>query len=119
MKGDPEDLGPHSDEKSRMKTVLRLASYTLPSLVTVFALLLCWRRHFVQDSILGTGLWIAGSVYFAIFLNRRSRGLSARIFETMAGPDRDFTHNDQADIGALTGAAIFIGFLAYILIMHW
>jgi hypothetical protein len=102
-----------------MKAILRVASFALPSVVIILALLVCWRRHFVEHIILWAGLTIAGSFYFAIFLNRRSRGFSARIFETQAGPDRDFSHNDQADMGALTGAAIFVGFLAYILIKHW
>jgi len=117
--GDSDDLGPNSGEELRMKAVLRFASFALPSLVIVMALLFCWRRHFVENSIFGAGLEIAGGVYGAIYLNRRSRGLSARIFESSAGPDRDFSHNNQADAGALTGAAIYVGFLVYILIEQW
>jgi hypothetical protein len=119
MKGDSEDLGPDSDEGSRMKAALRFASVVLPSLATGMALLLCWRRHFVAQSILGAGVEIAGSVYIAIFFYRRSRGQSARIFYSSTGPDQDQDSQDQTDIGALLGAAIYAGILAYALIEFW
>ena len=117
--GDSENLESDSREDSRLKAVLRIVSFALPSLATSLALLLCWRRHFVAQIILGAGVEIAGSVYVAIFLNRRSRGLSARIFYAYTGPECDSGDQDQTDIGGLTGAVIYVAFLAYILIKHW
>jgi hypothetical protein len=102
-----------------MKAALRFASFALPSLATIVALLLCWRRHFDGQIIPGAGFEIAVSIFLAIFLIRRSRGQSARLFETSTGPDQDQSSQDQVDIGALTGAAIYVGFLAYILIEQW
>jgi hypothetical protein len=117
--GDSENSRSDSHVYSGLKAVLRFVSFALPSLATIMALVCCWRRHFVEQSFLWAGFEIAGSVYGAIFLNRRSRGRSARFFETSTGPDRDQSSQDQGDIGALTGAAIYVGFLAYILIEQW
>jgi hypothetical protein len=106
-------------DNSRKRGILRLASFVLPALVTIMSLLICWRRHFDKHSIEGAGVGIAGSVYFAIFLYRRSRGLSARIFYAYTGPDRDSSHQDQSDIGGLWGAAILIGMMVYMLFEYW
>jgi hypothetical protein len=102
-----------------MKTLLRYVSFALPSLVTIMALLLGWRQHFVAQSIPGVAGGIAGSIYLGIFFNRRSRGLSARIFYASTGPDEDQSSQDQTDIGALIGAAVFVGIAAYLLIKFW
>ena len=40
---------------SGLKAVLRFASFALPSLATIMALVCCWRRHFVEQSILWAG----------------------------------------------------------------
>jgi hypothetical protein len=106
-------------DNSGKRGILRFASYVLPALVTIISLLICWRRHFDRNSIAGAGVGIAGSFYCAVALYRRSRGLSARIFSAYTGPDRDSSHQDQSDIGALWGAAIFIGFMVFMLIKYW
>jgi|SRR5450631_157047 hypothetical protein len=102
-----------------MKAILRFASFALPSLVTSLALLLCWRLHFVERSIRWAGVGIALSVYLAIFLNRRSRGLSARLFNLSTGLDSDESSKDQTDIGALWAASIYVGGIAFMLIKYW
>lgn len=96
-----------------------MASFALPSIVTGLALLLCWRRHFAAQKLLAAGLAIVMSVYFAIFLNRRSRSLSARFFVASTGPDRDQSSRDQTDIAALWVVVILIGVMAYIVIKDW
>jgi len=106
-------------ENSGKRGILRLASVVLPALVTVMSLLICWRQHFVKHSIEGACFGIAASVYFAIFLYRRSRGLSARIFYASTGPDCDSSHQDQSDIGGLWGAAILTGMTVYMLFAYW
>jgi hypothetical protein len=53
-------------ENSGKRGILRLASFALPSVVTILSLLICWRRHFDKNSIEGAGVGIAGSVYCAI-----------------------------------------------------
>jgi hypothetical protein len=62
---------------------------------------------------------IALCVYFAIFLSRRSRGLSAAFFYASTGPDRDEDSQDRTDFVALWGAAISIGGMAYTVIKYW
>jgi len=119
LMGDSRELGSDSDARSKMKAILRLTSFALPSLVTIIALLVCWRRHFVKQSIESAGLAIALCVYLAIFLIRRSRGLSARFFYASTGPDSDESSQDQTDIGALWAAAIIVGVSAYTLFEYW
>jgi hypothetical protein len=119
LTGDSEELGPDSHEQSRMKAIFRLVSFALPSLVTIMALLLGWRQHFDGRSIPGVAAAIAGSIYLAIFFHRRSRGLSARIFNAATGPDEDQSSQDQTDIGVLMGTAVYIGIIVYALIRYW
>ena len=102
-----------------MKAIFRLVSFALPCLVTVMALLLGWRQHFVGKSIPGVAAAIVGSIYLAIFFNRRSRGLSARIFNASTGPDEDQSSQDQTDIGVLIGTAVYLGIAMYALIKYW
>ena len=106
-------------ENSGKRGILRLASFVLPSLVTIMSLLICWRQHFTEHSIEATGFSVALCVYLAIFLNRRSRGLCAAFFYASTGPDRDETSQDQTDIAALWGAAIVVGGNAYMLFKCW
>lgn len=106
-------------ENSGKRGILRLASFVLPSVVTISSLLICWRRHFDKNSIAAAGVGIALSVYAAIALNRRSRGLSARLFYAYTGPDRDSSDQDRSDIGGLVGAAILIGMMVYMLFKYW
>jgi hypothetical protein len=106
-------------ENSEKRGILRLTSFVLPSVVTILLILVCWRRHFDKNSIEGAGVGIALSLYAAIALNRRSRGLSARIFYAYTGPDCDSSRQDRSDIGGLWGAAIFIGMTLYMLFKYW
>jgi hypothetical protein len=106
-------------ENSGKRGILRLASFALPSLMTISMLLICWRQHFVKQSIEAAVFSIALCVYFAIFLNRRSRGLSAAFFYTSTGPDRDEDSQDQTDVGGLWGAAIIIVGMVYTVIKCW
>jgi hypothetical protein len=106
-------------ENSGKRGILRLASFVLPSVVTILSLIICWRRHFIEQSVLAAGAGISLSVYAAIALNRRSRGLSARFFYAYTGPDRDSSHQDQSDIGGLVGTVILIGVMVYMLIKYW
>jgi hypothetical protein len=108
-----------SDEQSRIKTILRIASFALPSFVTIFGLLDCWRRHFNMQSIESAGLLIALSLYLAVFLHRRSRGLAASYFYASNGPDRDETSRENLDVIAVLGAAVLAGTVAYGLFKHW
>jgi hypothetical protein len=103
----------------QLRLVLRFASYVLPCLSLIVALLLGWRQHFVWQSIPGVVGEIGGSIYIAIFLHRRSRGQSARIFNAATGPSEDQSSQDQTDIGVLWGGAIYIGMLIYVLIQFW
>ena len=114
-----EHLEPDSQADSGMKLTLRVASFILPSIVTIVELLHCWRLRFIKQCILGAGFAIAMSVYVAIFLYRRSYGYSARIFYVTTGPNRDTGHQDQTDTGVLFGAAIYVGIMAYMLIKDW
>ena len=106
-------------ENSGKRGILRLASFALPSLMTISMLLVCWRQHFVKQSIEAAIFSIALCVYFAIFLNRRSRGLSAAFFYASTGPDRDEDSQDKTDVGGLWGAAIIIGGMVYTVIKYW
>ena len=99
--------------------MLRLASFAFPSIVTILALLLCWRAHFSKNSLLASAFSFALGIYFAIYYHRRSRGLSANFGNVNPGPDRDWSYNDQSDIGALWAAAPIIGVLAYTVFKHW
>jgi drug/metabolite transporter (DMT)-like permease len=103
----------------RVKAMLRLASFAFPSVVTILALLLCWRAHFSKNSLLASAFIVAIGIYFAVYYHRRSRGLSANLGYNNPGPDRDWGYNDQSDIGALWGAAILVGFMAYLLFESW
>ena len=116
---DSENAGSNSREASRLRAALRIASFVVTPLVTILALLLCWRQHFVENSIVGSGLALAISVYFAIFLNRRSRGLSARFGVASTGPDREQSSQDQTDIGALWAVALYVVGFAYVVIERW
>jgi hypothetical protein len=91
----------------------------LPSTATVVAALLCWRSDFVSQSIIGAAVEVAISLYLAIFLNRRSRGLPARIAYAYTGPDRDPGDQDQSDFGGLTAAALCIGGMVWLLVKYW
>lgn len=106
-------------ENSGKRGILRLASFLLPAFVIIISLLICWRRHFVRQSIEAAVFSIALCVYFAIFLNRRSRGLSAAFFYASTGPDRDEDSQDQTDVGGLWGAAIIVGGMVYMVIKYW
>jgi hypothetical protein len=117
LMGDSELSG--SDEQSRIKAILRFASFALPSLVTILMLFFCWRRHFNKQSLESAGLVIAWCVYMAVFLNRRSRGLAAAFFYASNGPDRDETTQVDMDVIALCGAVIIAGTVVYMLIKHW
>jgi hypothetical protein len=111
--GDPTGLEPDLDQDPRVKAMLRLASFAFPPIVTILALLLCWRAHFSKNSLLASAFILAFGIYLAIYYHRRSRGLSASLGSNNPGPDRDWGYNDQSDIAALWGAAIFVGFIAY------
>jgi hypothetical protein len=117
--GDPPRLEPDLEQDPRVKAILRLASFAFPSIVTILALLLCWRSHFSKNSLLASAFMLAFSIYFAIYCHRRSRGLSANLGYNNPGPDRDWGYNDRSDIGALWGAAIVIGGMIYMVIKHW
>jgi hypothetical protein len=117
--GNSENLAPESRGNSGLRAALRFASFALPSIVTSAALLLCWRHRFVLRSILWAGFMILGSVYGAIFLSRRSRGLSARFFYVSTGPDQDEGSQDQTDFGVLAGATIYVGYMAFMLFKYW
>lgn len=117
--GDPTGLEPDLDQDLRVKAILRIASFAFPSIVTILALLLCWRAHFSKNSLLGSGIMLAPGIYFAIYCHRRSRGLSANLGNNNPGPDRDWGYNDQSDLGALWGAAIIIGGMMYMVFERW
>ena len=102
-----------------MKAMLRLASFAFPSIVTILALLLCWRAHFSKNSLLASAFILAIGIYFAIYYYRRSRGLSANLGNVNPGPDCDWSYNDQSDIGALWAAAIIVGGIVYMVIKDW
>jgi hypothetical protein len=102
-----------------LRLILRVVSFVLPSTATVVAALLCWRRDFVSQSIIGAAVEIAISLYLAIFLNRRSRGLSARLAYAYTGPDRDPGDQDQSDLGGLAAAALCIGGMMWLLVKYW
>jgi drug/metabolite transporter (DMT)-like permease len=99
--------------------MLRVASFALPSLVTILALLLCWRAHFSKNSLLASAFSLAVGIYFAVYFHRRSRGLSANFGYNNPGPERDWSYNDQSDIGAMWAAAIFIGGVVYMVFKAW
>jgi hypothetical protein len=117
--GDSGELGSDSDGQSRLKAILRFASFALPSVVTILMLLVCWRQHFDKRSIESSGFAIVLCVYLAIVFYRRSRGLSAAFFYATTGPDREQSSQDQADIGMLWGAVIIVGIIAYMLFESW
>ena len=116
---DPTGLEPDLDQDPWVKAMLRLVTFAFPSIVTILALLLSWRSHFSKNSFLASALFFAFSIYFAIYCRRRSRGLSASLGNINPGPDRDWTYNDQSDIGALWSAAIIIGGMVYLVIKYW
>ena len=116
---DPTQLKSDMDQDSSVKAILRPASIAFPSIVAILLLLLCWRAHFSRNSLGASVLAIAFSAYLAIYFYRRSRGLSASAGYNNPGPDHDWSYNDQSDIGALWGAAICIGVLAYMVFKHW
>jgi hypothetical protein len=106
-------------ENSGKRPMLRLAALAVLLLSTSVALLLCWKEHFGREALLRGGFIIAISLYLANFFYRRSRGLSARLFESRAGPEDDPSWQDQVDMGALVGLVIAIGFVGYKIIKHW
>jgi hypothetical protein len=105
-----------SGEQSRLKAILRFASFAFPSLVTILMLFFCWRRHFNKESLEGAGLMIAWCGYMAVYLNRRSRGLAAAFFLASNGPDRDETTQENGDVIMLCVAVIIVGTIAYSLL---
>jgi hypothetical protein len=113
---DSEKFDTDSPELARLRAIMRLTSFVLPSLVTVIALPLCL-RHLTARSVIWAGLEISTAVLLAVFLNRRSRGLPARFFYASTAPDRD--SQDQTDIGALWAAAIYLGGTIFILLKGW
>jgi hypothetical protein len=113
------ELGSDSHEQSQLKAIMRFAAFALPLLVTTLVFLFGWRRHFGMRSVEAGGIWVALSVYMAIYFKRRSRGLSARIFLDSTGPHRDEDGQGRSDIGALWGAAVFVGCVAYMLFEYW
>jgi len=117
--GEPTGLEPDMDQDPRVKAMLRLASFAFPSIVTVLALLLVWRAHFSKNSLLASAFVLALCIYFAIYCYRRSRGLSANFVYNNPGPNRDWSYNDQSDIGALWFAAIVIAGMVYRVIKYW
>jgi drug/metabolite transporter (DMT)-like permease len=117
--GDPAGLEPDLDQDPLVKAMLRFTSFAFPSIVTILALLLCWRAHFSKNSLIASIFILACGIYFAIYCYRRSRGLSANLGYNNPGPDRDWSYNDQSDIAALWGAVIFVGFIAYMVIKDW
>jgi hypothetical protein len=117
--GDPTQSESDMEQDPSLKAVLRLASIAFPSIVTILSLLLCWRAHFSKNSLGASVLAIAIGIYFTIYYGRRSRGLSANLGNNNPGPDRDWSYNDQSDIGALWAAAPIIGVLAYTVFKHW
>ncbi len=106
-------------DESKIKEILRVASFALPALVTVLLLLLCWRTHFVRQSIVAACFGFALCLYLARFLHRRSLGLAAAFFYASSGPERSDESQDQSDVGALWAAAIFLGGTAYTLFTFW
>ena len=112
-------MEPDLDQDPSVKAMLRLASFAFPSIVTSLAAFLCWRAHFSKNSLLAAAFIFAFGIYFAIYCYRRSRGLSAHLGNNNPGPNRDWRYNDQSDIGALWGAAIFIGGMVYMVIKYW
>jgi|SRR5580692_10279197 hypothetical protein len=106
-------------ENSGKRPILRVAAFAVLLLSTSAAVLLCWNGHFGRDALLGGGFIMAISLYFANFFYRRSRGLSARLFENSAGPEDDASWQDQVDMGALAGLVIAIGVVAYKIFKHW
>ena len=117
--GGPTQSESDMEQDPSLKAVLRLASIAFPSIVTILSLLLCWRAHFSKNSLGASALAIAIGIYFAIYYYRRSRGLSANLGNNNPGPERDWSYNDQSDIGALWAAAPIIGVLAYTVFKHW
>jgi hypothetical protein len=117
--GDSTELEPDLDQDPQVKAMLRLASFAFPSIVTILALILCWRAHFSKNSLLASAFILAIGIYFAIYYHQRSRGLSASLGNVNPGPDRDWSYNDQCDIGSLWAAAIVIGGIAFIIIKDW
>jgi len=117
--GDPTGVEPDLEQDPWVKAMLRIASFAFPSIVTILALVHCWRTHFSKNSLLAAAFIFAFGIYFAIFCHRRSRGLSANFGNNNPGPNRDWGYNDQSDIGALWGAAIIIGGIVYMVIKYW
>jgi hypothetical protein len=107
------------DELSRFRARLRFASFAVPSAVTVLELISCWRRHFDKTGIEGAALVVFIAVWYAAFLSRRSRGLSARLglVSVRAGSDEDLYGG--VDVLALWGSVAFVGFTAYWLFDSW
>jgi hypothetical protein len=108
-----------ADELSRFRARLRFASIAVPSAVTVLELISCWRRHFDKTSIEAAAFMVFIAVWYAVFLNRRSRGLSARLglVSVSAGSDEDLYGG--VDVLALWGSAAFVGLAAYGLFKSW
>jgi hypothetical protein len=102
-----------------MKVVLRFVSFALPSLVTIIALLQCWRLNFVERGFVLAAWEIAFSVYLAIFLNKRSHGRLARFFYVSNGPDRDMGWQRSVDVAALWVGALFFGVTVFLLVKDW
>jgi hypothetical protein len=117
--GDPIRFEPDLDQDPRVKALLRLASFAFPSILTILAMLLSWRAHFSRNSLLASAFILALGIYFARYYHRRSRGMSASLGTVNPGPDRDWSYNDQCDIGALWAAPIVIGEIAYMVIRYW
>jgi hypothetical protein len=115
--GNPGETAADDTELARLRAMLRIASFALPSTVTGLALLLCWRRQFIARSIEWAVFEIAFAAYLGIFLNRRSRGLPASFFYASTGPGRD--SQDPTDVTALWGAAFFVGATGFFLVKYW
>jgi uncharacterized membrane protein YwaF len=117
--GDSEKLSSDSDEQSKLRAILRFASFAFPSVVTVLMLLICWRQHFSKRSIETAALAILLYGYFTVVMYRRSRGLSAAFFYATTGPDREQSLQDQTDIALLWGAGIIVAAIVYMLFESW
>jgi hypothetical protein len=116
--GDIDKVGFIPYENSGKRPILRFAALAVLLLSIGVALFLCWKEHFSRDALLRGGFIIAISLFLANFFYRRSRGLSARLFETSTGPDDDSSRQDQVDMGALAGLVIAVGIVVYKVIAH-
>ena len=107
-----------SSEQLRLRVALRISSFAFTSIVAILALLFAWRRNDAQGFEMGA-FSVSISLYMAIYLNRRSRGLHARVFLISTGPHHDENQQGLTDYCVLWGSVVWVACVAYMFWKYW